>query len=58
MQCLSNKFCWCCNTEVDESGNELTNNDSIKTNSAMKIQRAFRVFKNLQQRRRKVKTFQ
>ena len=41
MQCLSKKFCGCCDTEVDESGNELTNNDSIKTNSAIKIQRAF-----------------
>ena len=36
MQCLSNKFCGCCNTEVDEGENELTNNDSIKTNSVIK----------------------
>ena len=44
MQCLSKIFCGCCNTEIDESGNELTNNDSIKKkeNSAIKIQRAFR----------------
>lgn len=45
MQCLSKTFCGCFNAEVDESGNELTNNDSIKTNSAIKIQRTYRAFK-------------
>ena len=45
MQCLSKTFCGCFNAEVDESGNELTNNDSIKTNSTIKIQRAYRAFK-------------
>ena len=45
MKCLSKTFCGCFNAEVDESGNELTNNDSIKTNSAIKIQKTYRAFK-------------